>query len=82
VGVRGADVVVAGERVVLAGGVARHHPGRYPEGAGHHGERGAELLAVAALLLEEEVLDGVHLSILGWDGEVVRIVLLEVLVHP
>src|SRR5829696_7986621 len=38
VGVRGADVVVAGERVVLAGGVARRHPGRYPEGAGHHGE--------------------------------------------
>src|SRR5215212_7429344 len=81
VGVRGADVVVAGERVVFAGGVARHHPGRYPEGAGHRGERGAELLAVAALLLEEEVLDGVHFSILGWDGEVVRIVLLEVLVH-
>src|SRR5215213_4469264 len=80
VGLRGADVV-AGEWVVFAGGVARHHPGRYPEGAGHHGERGAELLTVAALLLEEEVLDGVHFSILGWDGEVVRIVLLEVLVH-
>src|SRR5215210_5430944 len=29
VGVRGTDVVVAGERVVLAGGVARRHPGRY-----------------------------------------------------
>src|SRR5919107_5349099 len=75
VGVRGADIVVAGERVVLAGRVARRHPGRYPLGTGHHGERGAELLAVAALLLEEEVLDGVHFSILGWDGEVVRILL-------
>src|ERR671910_1795201 len=54
VGVRGADVVVAGERIVLAGGVACRHPGRYPLGAGHHGERGAELLAVTAPLLEEE----------------------------
>jgi hypothetical protein len=81
VGVRGADVVVAGERIVLTGGVARGHPGRYPQGACHHGERGAELLAIAALLLEEEVLDGVHLSVLGRDGEVVRIGLLEVLVH-
>src|SRR5919112_2811774 len=81
VGVRGANIIVAGERVVLARGVARRHPGRYPQGAGHHGERGTELLAVAALLLEEEVLDGVHLSILGRDGEVVRICLLEVLVH-
>src|SRR5687768_15114401 len=82
VGVRGAYIVVAGERVVLAGGVARRHPDRYSQGAGHHGERGAELLAVAALLLEEKVLDGVHLFHLGRDGEVVRIVLLEVLVHP
>src|SRR5215208_5744128 len=82
VGVRGADVVVAGERVVLAGGVARRHPGRYPEGAGHHGERGAELLAVAALLLEEEVLHGVHVLILGRYGEIVWIGLLEILVHP
>src|SRR5215217_4276491 len=82
VGVRGADIVVAGERVVLAGGVARRHPGRYPQGAGHHGERGTELLAVAALLLEEEVFDGVHLLVLGRDGEIVRIGLLEVLVHP
>src|SRR5215204_4687915 len=82
VGVRGADVVVAGERVVLAGGVASRHTGRYPEGAGHHGERGAELLAVAALLLEEEVLDGVHLFHLGRDGEIVRIGLFEILVHP
>src|SRR5215204_5935260 len=81
VGVRGADIVVAGERVVLAGGVARRHPGRYPEGAGHHGERRAELLAVTPLLLEEEVLHGVHILILGRYGEVVRIVRLEVLVH-
>src|SRR5215212_4426289 len=36
VGVRGADVVVAGERIVLTGGVARGHPGWYPQGAGHH----------------------------------------------
>jgi hypothetical protein len=40
------------------------------------------LLAVAALLLEEEVLDGVHLFHLGRDREVVGIGLLEVLVHP
>src|SRR5215208_3545013 len=82
VGVRSPDIVVAGERVVLAGGVARRHPGRYPQGAGHHGGRGTELLAVAALLLEEEVFDGVHLLVLGRDGEIVRIGLLEVLVHP
>src|SRR5829696_5604796 len=81
VGVRSPDIVVAGERVVLAGGVACGHPGRYPLGAGHHGERGAELLAVATLLLEEEILDGVHLFRLGRDGEVVGIGLLEVLVH-
>src|SRR5215218_3715006 len=81
VGVRSTDIVVAGERVVRAGGVARRHPGRYPLGTGHHGERGAELLAVAAPLLEEEVLDGVHLFTLGRDGEVVRIGRLEVLVH-
>src|SRR5215217_4802176 len=30
VGVRSPDIVVAGERVVLAGGVAHRHPGRYP----------------------------------------------------
>src|ERR687896_337900 len=36
VGVRGANIIVAGERVVLAWGVARRHPGRYPQGAGHH----------------------------------------------
>src|SRR5215211_4046662 len=81
VGVRGANLVVACERVVLTRGVARRHPGRYPEGPRHHGERGAELLAVAALLLEEEVLDGVHVLALGRDREVVRIGRLEVLVH-
>src|SRR5829696_210573 len=79
--VRSPDIVVAGERVVLSGGVARRHPGRYTEGAGHHGERGAELLAVTSLLLEAEIFDGVHLSILGRDGEVVGIGSLEVLVH-
>src|ERR671915_636227 len=81
VGVRSTDIVVAGERVVLAGGVARRHPGRYPLGTGHHGERGAELLAVAAPLLEEEVLDGVHLSVLRRDGEIVGVGLLEIIVH-
>src|SRR5215216_6960669 len=82
VGVGGADLVQAGERVVLAGDVAGGYAGRYPERTGHHHERGAELLAVTASLLEQEILDGIHLFALRRDGEIVGIVVPEVLVHP